>query len=172
VLNLQTDLVSSNMTSTEADDAKVEKVRTETVSDKKEVQSNPAMELPSAAPSSNQPSVWNWSRVKRESTETRITEQQSFQLRIDQERMQQQNSVNANIAQLIGRLQMMQISVSCALRLSNDFKQGSLTCTPSQYEGLIKQGLASSYIRWSEASDFKAVSCVSITSLNSNQACD
>jgi hypothetical protein len=172
VLNLKSDLVSSNTASTEADDAKVQKVHTDTVSDKKEAQPNRVTELPSAAPSSNQPSVWNWSRVKRESTETRITEQQGLQLRIDQERMQQQNSVNANIAQLIGRLQMMQISVSCALRLSNDFRQGSLTCTPTQYEGLIKQGLASSYIRWSEASDFKAVSCVSITSLNSNQACD
>jgi hypothetical protein len=172
VLNLQSDLVSSNTASTESGDAKIEKVRIETVSEKKEVQPNPVAELPSAAPSSNQSSVWNLNRVQRESSETRITEQQSLQLRLDQERMQQQDSVNSNIAQLFGRLQMMQISVSCALRLSNDFRQGSLTCTPAQYEGLIKQGLASSYIRWGEASDIKAVSCVSITSLNSNQACD
>jgi len=172
VLNLQSDLISSSAASTESDDTKIEKVQTAAAPEKKEVQPTPVTELPSAAPSSNQSSVWNANRGQRERTETRVTEQQSLQLRLDQERMQQQNSVNSNIAQLFGRLQMMQISVSCALRLSNDFKQGSLTCTPSQYEGLIKQGLASSYIRWSEASDFKAVSCVPITSLNSNQACD
>jgi hypothetical protein len=172
VLNLQSDLVSSNTVSTESNDTKIEKVQKATTPEKKEAQPNAVAELPSGAPSLNQPGVWNWNRMQRESTETRITEQQSLQLRIDQERMQQQNSVNSNIAQLFGRLQMMQISVSCALRLSNDFRQGSLTCTPAQYEGLIKQGLASSYIRWGEASDIKAVSCVSITSLNSNQACD
>jgi hypothetical protein len=172
VLNLQSDLVSSNTTSTAADDTKVEKVRTETVSDKKEVQPNPATELPSASPSSNQPSVWNRSRMQQERSEVRVSERQNMESRFGQQRMQQQSSVNANIAQLIGRLQMMQISVSCALRMSDDFAWATLQCSPSQYDSMIKQGLASSRIRWSEASDFAATSCISITSLSSAQACD
>jgi hypothetical protein len=172
VLNLQSDLVSSNTTSTAADDTKVEKVRTETVSDKKEVQPNPATELPSASPSSNQPSVWNRSRMQQERSEVRVSERQNMESRLGQERMRQQSSVNSNIAQLIGRLQMMQISVSCALRMSDDFAWATLQCSPSQYDSMIKQGLASSRIRWSEASDFAATSCISITSLSSAQACD
>ena len=172
VLNLQSDLAPSNTTSTEADDAKVKKVQTETVSENKEIQPNPVTELASAAPSSNQPGVWNRSRLQQERSEVRISERDHMESRLSQQRMQQQSSVNANIAQLIGRLQMMQISVSCALRMSDDFAWGTLQCSPSQYDSMIKQGLASSFIRWSEASDFKAVSCVSITSLNSNQACD
>jgi len=67
---------------------------------------------------------------------------------------------------------MMQISVSCALRMSDDFAWGTLQCSPNQYDSMIKQGLASSRIRWSEASDFAATSCISITSLSSTQACD
>ena len=172
VLNLQSDLVSSNTTSTAADDTKVEKVRTETVSDKKESQPNLATELPSATTSSNQSSVWNRSRVQQEKAEIRISERNNLESRLGQQRMQQQSSVNANIAQLIGRLQMMQISVSCALRMSDDFAWATLQCSPSQYDSMIKQGLASSRIRWSEASDFAATSCISITSLSSAQACD
>lgn len=172
VLNLQSDLASSDTTSTESADTKNEKVRTETVSERTEAQPKPTTELPSGSTSANQSSIWNWNRALQEKAEMAISERHSMESRLGQQRMQQQSSVNSNIAQLIGRLQMMQISVSCALRMSDDFAWATLQCIPNQYESLIKQGLASSRIRWSEASDFAATSCISITSLNNTQACD
>jgi hypothetical protein len=172
VLNLQSDLVSSKTAAIESEDTKIEKVQTAAAPEKKEAQPNTAAELPSGVPSLNQSSVWNRSRLQQEKTETRISERHNMESRLGQERMRQQSSVNSNIAQLIGRLQMMQISVSCALRMSDDFARATLQCTPSQYDNMIKQGLASSRIWWSEASDFAATSCISITSLSSTRACD
>jgi hypothetical protein len=115
---------------------------------------------------------WGSSRASKELAQVTISERRNLESRLGQQKMQQYSLINANIGQMMGRLQMMQIQASCSLRLSEDFAWANLECSPKQFEGLIKENLAPSHLRWSEKSEFKATTCISIASLSSERACE
>lgn len=118
------------------------------------------------------PMGWGSSRASKEIAQTTVSERRNLESRLGQQKMQQFSLINSNISQMIGRLQMIQIQVSCSLRLSEDFAWANLECSPKQYESFIKENLAHSHLRWSEISEFKSTTCISIASLSSNRACE
>lgn len=101
-----------------------------------------------------------------------ISERSALQSRLNIERQQRFNTVSANVAQLLGRMNQEGINVGCALWVNQSINKGFLKCNPENFTEQIKFYLSPTNIEWVNQADIQPPAmCIPIQIRDAHAAC-